>query len=131
MTKSNSGVGYGRPPKHSRFKKGQSGNPKGRPKGARNFENELLDELSERITVRERGVTQRVSKRRAILKRMVEKALQGDARAAKALFDMLRLATSVLPPEPGPLPAQDREILERFLTSAKNLTKPSSRKKES
>ncbi len=48
-------VGYGKPPQHTRFRKGQSGNPTGRPKGARNLKTELLEELQEQILVREGG----------------------------------------------------------------------------
>ena len=44
-------VGYGRPPKHSRFRKGQSGNPRSRPKGARGLKTDLRAELSERVRV--------------------------------------------------------------------------------
>ena len=39
-------IGYGRPPKHTQFKKGQSGNPEGRPKGIKSLSTELDDELS-------------------------------------------------------------------------------------
>ena len=46
-------VGYGRPPVHSRFKPGQSGNPKGRRKGQRNVGTVVDGELSQRIKVRE------------------------------------------------------------------------------
>ena len=45
-------IGYGKPPEHSRFQKGQSGNKKGRPKGARNLKTETIEELSETVTVR-------------------------------------------------------------------------------
>lgn len=46
-------VGYRKPPRHTRFRKGQSGNPKGRPKGAKNLKTELEEELQEKIVVRE------------------------------------------------------------------------------
>ena len=48
-------VGYGRPPKDKQFKKGQSGNPKGRPKGSRNFRTDLQEELQMQVQVTENG----------------------------------------------------------------------------
>ena len=45
------GVGYGRPPRHTRFAKGQSGNPRGRPCGAKNFMTLLEEALDELVTV--------------------------------------------------------------------------------
>ena len=42
-------VGYGKPPKHTRFQPGQSGNPRGRPKGTKNLKTDLEEELSERV----------------------------------------------------------------------------------
>ena len=69
-------VGYARPPIHSRFTPGQSGNPAGRPKGAQNFATEIAAELKEAILVKEGGVTKRLSKRRAMIKRQAERALQ-------------------------------------------------------
>ena len=44
-------AGYGKPPRHSRFKKGQSGNPKGRPRGSRNFSTDVKATLEEPIRV--------------------------------------------------------------------------------
>ena len=75
-------VGFGRPPKHTRFEKGRSGNPKGRPKGKKNLKTELEEELGERIIVREGGKAKKVSKQRAILKGQAAKAAQGDTKAA-------------------------------------------------
>lgn len=54
-------VGYGKPPRHTRFQKGQSGNPRGRPKGARGLKADLRAELSERVRVTENGRTRRLT----------------------------------------------------------------------
>ena len=78
-------VGYGKPPKATRFKKGQSGNPKGRSKGAKNFSTELEEELQETIPIRENGRLKKVSKQRAMLKSLSSLAVQGNVRAATAL----------------------------------------------
>ena len=85
-------VGYGKPPKHTRFQKGQSGNPRGRPKGTKNLMTDLTEELRETIVVREGDRPQTVSKQRALLKSLVNRAIKGDARAtAIALSTMMRL----------------------------------------
>ena len=53
-------AGYGKPPRHSRFKKGQSGNPKGRPRGGRNFSTDLKATLEEPIRITHHGKAQTV-----------------------------------------------------------------------
>lgn len=85
-------VGYKRPPEHSRFKPGQSGNPAGRPKGTLNLETDLVQELSERIAVREGDRQLKISKQRAMLKAMVAKALKGDTRAAGLILQLVAKA---------------------------------------
>lgn len=80
-------VGYKRPPLHTRFKPGQSGNPKGRPKGTRNLRQEVLDELLGLVTIKENGRSVTVSKARAMVKALVAKAAGGDIRAASFLLD--------------------------------------------
>lgn len=81
-------VGYGKPPKSGQFKKGQSGNPKGRPKGAKGVKASLKRELESSITVRERGREIKLSKAEVLAKGLVGDALKGDA---KARMELLRL----------------------------------------
>src|SRR5580704_7516686 len=78
-------VGYGRPPTHTRFVKGRSGNPKGRPKGTKNFQTDLSAEFEETIPIREGSRVRRISKQRALIKTVMSKALKGDTRAAEVL----------------------------------------------
>lgn len=109
-------VGYGKPPRHTQFKKGRSGNPRGRPKGAKNLSTELAEELQERIALREGGARRVVSKQRAMLKRLMEKALQGDARSASLVINMVArfLDQSAADAEPTVLAEEDQAILEAF-----------------
>ena len=91
-TGSNYEVGYGKPPKHARFQPGRSGNPRGRPKGTKNLKTDLMEELGEKIVIREGDRSQKVSKQRALLKSVVNRAIKGDARAIGiALSTMMRL----------------------------------------
>lgn len=83
------GVGYGKPPKSTRFKPGQSGNPRGRPKGARGLRNELKAELDEFVTITENGKSRRIRKRRLILKALAAKAAKGDVRAASQIVALV------------------------------------------
>jgi len=108
-------VGYGQPPRATRFQPGRSGNPKGRPKGSLNLATDLAAELGEPITVREDGRPRRISKQRALIKSLMAKALQGDASASAALLGLYgRLITE--PPEDQNQPLEQDEllILRRF-----------------
>lgn len=85
--KMNDQVGYGRPPKHSQFKPGQSGNPKGRPKGSKSQKTIIQDTLNEKIAYLEGGQRRSASRRELLIYKLVEKALKGDARATAVLLD--------------------------------------------
>ena len=85
---SNNQVGYGRPPAGSRFKKGTSGNPRGRPKHSKNMKTIIREALTAPVTVREGERTRRVPKIEGIVLRQVEAALKGDEKAAIAALKM-------------------------------------------
>ena len=110
-------VGYRRPPKTHRFKPGESGNPRGRPKGARNLGTDLKDILGRRVSIREDGKERRISRQEALLLSLYNKALHGDVRAATAIITMLsKLApSSAEPPEVPSLSENDERILADFL----------------
>jgi hypothetical protein len=79
-------VGYGKPPKRTQFRKGTSGNPNGRPKGARGFRTLLREAIQRPIVVREGERTRTVSKVEALIEATLLKALTGDARALHELL---------------------------------------------
>jgi hypothetical protein len=81
-------VGYGRPPCHTRFVKGQSGNPRGRPPGAKNLSTLLSEALNETVIVTENGGRRKVTKRQAIVTQLVNRSATADFRAIKILLDL-------------------------------------------
>jgi hypothetical protein len=84
----NSGVGYGRPPEHSRFKPGQSGNLKGRPKGVSNFKTDVQAILKMPVKVTRDGKPRKISTQKGALLLLREKGLKG---VSKELFELLNL----------------------------------------
>ena len=83
-------VGYCNPPQSTRFKKGQSGNPKGRPKGALNLATVLTNALREPVVIIEHGERKLVTKLEAGIKQLVNKAASGDLRALRQLVELAR-----------------------------------------
>ena len=83
-------IGYGKPPRHTRFKKGQSGNPRGRPRGSKNLKTMLNDALNEPVVVAEEGGRRKITKREAIVTQLVNRSASADLRALKILLDTLR-----------------------------------------
>jgi Family of unknown function (DUF5681) len=81
-------VGYSSPPVNTRFKKGQSGNPKGRPKGSFNLSRLFIKTLREKVIINENGKRKKVTKLEAALKQLVNKAASGDLRAINHLAEL-------------------------------------------
>lgn len=79
-------VGYGRPPKHTQFKPGQSGNRRGRPKASKNVDAILEKELDEVVTLREGGRPIRITKRQALIKQFVNSAIKGSPKAQQMML---------------------------------------------
>jgi hypothetical protein len=82
-------VGYGKPPKHTRFQKGKSGNPSGRPKKAPLQQELFRKELSRRVTITEGGRSQRITKGELLARQVVTRAIKGESTALRM---MLRLS---------------------------------------
>ena len=79
-------VGYAKPPKHSRFQKGRSGNPKGRPKGSKGFATIVRRELDALVEVRQNGQLKKIDKREVIIKQLVNRTAEGNQRAMELLL---------------------------------------------
>lgn len=117
------GVGYGRPPRASQFKPGKSGNPKGRPKGSRNFSTALVEALEERVPVTVNGKPRKLSKREVIAKQAVHKAASGDLRATSMVWKEMQAegaqeahATQSM----RPLDANEQEVLAAVIERLRN-----------
>lgn len=120
-------VGYGRPPVHSRWKKGQSGNPTGRRKGVKNFSTVFQDALNERVTVTENGKRKTLSMRQIIVKRTVNKAAAGDPKAAAIAIAEDRLHHSTAAPEPNAVAefaAAEQETLTNLFSRIRGSEQP-------
>jgi hypothetical protein len=82
-------VGYSKPPTHTRFQPGQSGNRKGRPKGVADLTSALTKALNDSVIVTENGERKKITKFDAVIKQLVNKAAGGDARATKLLVQLV------------------------------------------
>ena len=107
-------VGYGKPPKEYQFKKGQSGNPKGRPRKTKSFHELVAEELNENITTTINGKNKRLSKKEALIRKVFDKAIKtGDLKYTKWLLD-LDEQNKNLKPEFN-IDEHDEHALKRFM----------------
>jgi hypothetical protein len=92
-------VGYQHPPVESQFRKGQSGNPRGKRKGQRNLAPVLLKVLSQTVKVKQGGKTLRMSKGEALIQKILSQAHNGDGRAFKAALFLTEMIGRMDAPE--------------------------------
>jgi hypothetical protein len=112
MSKRPYDVGYRKPPVHTRFKKGQSGNPKGRPKGKItivDLDAALAQALSAQIPVTENGRPRKISKLRALLTQTVNKGLKGHHASTSLIMAQLARQASQVEPDASAAVKTDEE----------------------
>jgi len=112
-------VGRGKPPVHSRFKRGQSGNPHGpRPKHLPAL---LVEALNDKVVVTIDGERREITKREAVATQLVNKSTGADLRATKMLIDTLKDAEKkagvTQSPEPAPFTATDEGVMATFIAT--------------
>jgi hypothetical protein len=109
-------VGYGKPPLDTRFKRGQSGNPRGRPAGSKNLATLVNEALNEPVIVVENGGRRKISKREAIIKQLVNRSAKADWHAIKILLDIVRELEGRIEPEiaENAFSAADEKVIEQI-----------------
>ena len=110
-------VGYKSPPKHSRFQKGASGNPSGRPKRPAPLHDDLQAELAVKVDVTEAGRARRFTKQQIVIKALIAKAAKGDPRAAAVLMSLRERGEAAAPPAAASakLGPDDQKLLDDYV----------------
>jgi hypothetical protein len=109
-------VGYKKPPRHTQWKRGQSGNPKGRPKQNKDFAKLLDRELSQTITVTEGGQVRTITLRELVITTLVRDAAKGDSTARKYVLGFMISQQTAENFEPD---AEDRKSLMELIDRVK------------
>lgn len=95
-------VGFCKPPKSKQFKKGESGNPKGRPKGSVSLASQLENALNEKVEVREGDRVRKMTKGEVMIQSLLGRAMKGDQQAMSTLFRLMKETGQTRPPEEAP-----------------------------
>jgi hypothetical protein len=90
-------IGYRKPPAHSRFKKGRSGNPTGRPKGHLNLMTVLESALKAKVLVTDGGRRVSKSKLEVAITQVANKAASGDLKAVQMVLALMPILEPVIP----------------------------------
>ena len=109
-------VGYRKPPREHQFKPGQSGNKRGRPKGAGGFKDDVKAALGVKVTITEDGKKKRITIIAAALKRLIHNAVvKGDPRAIEKLFMLAQQMEAGAPASVDEIQPEDQALLDAFL----------------
>jgi adenylosuccinate synthase len=107
-------IGRGNPPKHTQFRKGTTGNPKGRPKGSKNLSTYLMEAARDQVSATVGGRTRKISKIQATAMQLATKAAGGDQAAIGKFLDWMdevETRAAAVKPSQFPLSAPDIEVL--------------------
>jgi hypothetical protein len=114
---SNDDIGYGKPPKKNQFKKGQSGNPNGRPKGSKSLKTVVLKELATKLEIKIQGKVKTVTKLEALVMKLMNDALSGQTNAQMKIVKLADLFSVEEDDQSEKMPAseEDLSLLKRFI----------------
>jgi hypothetical protein len=107
-------VGFGKPPKQTRFKPGQSGNSKGRRRGSFNMMTIVQKELEQEVEVSEGGRRCRMPKVQIGIRQLANKAASGDPKAIAMFIDLWRKTGKLNEATAPAAPAVDERDLQAF-----------------
>jgi hypothetical protein len=109
-------IGYGRPPVATRFRPGQSGNPRGRPKGSRSVGDVLEATLNRRVQITENGRARKMPAIEIVLLKLIQDAMRGNTAAIRLLLALTERYGEKDGPgvDAGALSREDRAILAMY-----------------
>jgi hypothetical protein len=121
-------IGYGKPPRHTQFVRGHSGNPKGRPRGSQNFVTLLRKIGRQRVRVTENGGSRYITKFEATMLQLTNKAASGDLKAIRELLCWIKsLGDSEQTAIPSPvLHESDNAVMASIVERIRQPENPSS-----
>jgi hypothetical protein len=109
-------VGYGRPPRSHQFKAGQSGNPRGRPKGAKSEATLLVELLNRKIEIRQNGKVRKITILEGILHKLAEDSLKGNTKSAAFVLNRLSaIASTASAGAESEVNPDDKAVLDAYL----------------
>jgi Family of unknown function (DUF5681) len=112
-------VGYRKPPKHTQFQPGRSGNPQGRPRKSKQLDRMIQDELDKTIVVKQDGRERRITIREAIVTQLVRQAIKGEMKPLQIVLDHLEKHREIEPFVPTE--ADDAALIQELARNAEGV----------